>query len=601
LTPSATRIGVFGWGIVAPRSADVSSFERNLETAESWLEPFDGFGPDNFLVGRPEFRLEAHRPWLAERFAPSRFNQIQTKMGLPTQYAMGAFIQALEQNPGLEQELERLGPQAHVYVGTGVGDLPTIHDASLRLDRAQARWDRFWAQPERNAALRRFLADRERPPEPRTARAHPASGGRAGAASAATPWPGAAAPAPAGPPAVAAHALLDSNALGGASGVAIGMLVSAVEAEIAHDACHAPPPPHPAEVGADPDARADAERAWNRYWMARSSELAEYLEELRAIEGASVIGDVEAGKKSLIRQKRAANARLQERWGAPTPPWDDKLLANVIWNIHNTPASNISMIGRITGLTFAPVSACATFGVTLKLAINAIRLGQAKAVVIGAADPPPHPLLVGAFYNARVISADRDVSRPLTGMRGTHVSGGAAVWIVGDWDYMTSRGFRPIGLEPIAVGVSADAEHIITPSDEGPLAAIRSALAQAAVASSEVASWDLHATATPGDWQEVENLRRVLPESVLVTARKGTFGHGMGAAGGWELTAQYLGLARGRILPTPLREQDLNDEIAKLHRRFVFDRACPAPAGVVGKLSMGVGGVNACVLSRPIA
>ena len=458
---------------------------------------------------------------------------------MPTQYAMGAFIQALAQNPGLEAELERLGGEAHGYVGTGVGDLPTIYEASLRLDRAQARWDRFWANPARCEALRRHRAD--------------------GISASGTSRP-----------------------------------------------CSSPPHPEPpwaSSIPVDPtaldgEARADAERAWNSYWAARSEGLAEYLAELRAIEGADVVGEVDAGKKSLIRHKRAANNKLQEKWGAPVPPWDDKLLANVIWNIHNTPASNISMVGRITGFTFAPVGACATFGVTLRLAMNAIRLGQAKAVVIGAADPPPHPLLVGAFYNARVISADREVSRPLTGLRGTHVSGGAAVWIVGDLEHMTARGFRPLGLEPIAVGVSADAEHIITPSEDGPLQAIRGAIADAAIDPSEIGTWDLHATATPGDWQEVSNLRRVLPESVLVTARKGIFGHGMGAAGGWELTAQYLGLARGSLLPTPLPESDLNVEIAKIHRHFVFDSACAAPAGVVGKLSMGVGGVNACVLSR---
>jgi 3-oxoacyl-(acyl-carrier-protein) synthase len=550
LTQRTARVGVFGWGIVAPRSPDVSAFERNLEQGGSWLEPFCGFGPDNFLVGRPEFRLDVYRGWIAERFPAGRFNQIQTKMGFPTQYAMGAFIQALGQNPGLEQELRGLGTQAHVYVGTGVGDLPTFHEGSLRIDRGQARWDRFWADPARNSALRRHLAVRN----------------QATAAGDAQTAPGAA--------------------------------VAACGADATDPADS--PPPHPDTAAADPDARMDAERAWNRYWSARSPELAEYLRELRAIEGADVVGEVSAAKKSLIRQKRAANTRLQEKWGAPTPPWDDPLLANLIWNIHNTPASNISMIGGITGLTFAPVGACATFGITLKLAMDAIRRGEAKAVVIGAADPPPHQLLVGAFYNGRVISADGEVSRPLTGMRGTHVSGGAAIWIVGEWEHMTARGFQPLGLEPLAVGVSADAEHIITPSEEGPLTAMRSALSAAGVDASAIGTWDLHATATPGDWQEVENMRRVLPESVLVTARKGTFGHGMGASGGWELTAQYLGLARGRIFPTPLARADLNPEIAKIHQRFVFDCGCPAPHGVAGKLSMGVGGINACVLSRAL-
>jgi 3-oxoacyl-(acyl-carrier-protein) synthase len=152
------------------------------------------------------------------------------------------------------------------------------------------------------------------------------------------------------------------------------------------------------------------------------------------------------------------------------------------------------------------------------------------------------------------------------------------------------------------VGVSADADHIITPSKEGPNHAVRQALHKACVNVKEIASWDLHATATPGDYQEVENLREVVPSEVVVTARKGTFGHGMGVGGGWELTAQYLGYERGRLFPTVLRQDELNPEIARIHRDFVFDGGCASPAGgVAGKLSMGIGGINACVVSRPLA
>jgi 3-oxoacyl-(acyl-carrier-protein) synthase len=247
------------------------------------------------------------------------------------------------------------------------------------------------------------------------------------------------------------------------------------------------------------------------------------------------------------------------------------------------------------------VAACSTFGVALKLALDAIRRGEAKAVVLGAADPPPNTLSVGGFYCGRVIAADGEVSKPLTGLRGTHVAGGAAVWIVGDVAHMRARGFRPLGMEPLAVGVSSAADHNITPSRSGPLAAIRQALELAGAAPAEVLSWDLHATATPGDPQEVETLRSVLGEEVLMSARKGTFGHGMGACGGWELTAQYLGHAAGRIFPTPLRREELHPAIAAVHQRFVYDSAVEAPRGLAGKLSMGIGGVNACVLSRPWA
>jgi hypothetical protein len=73
----------------------------------------------------------------------------------------------------------------------------------------------------------------------------------------------------------------------------------------------------------------------------------------------------------------------------------------------------------------------------------------------------------------------------------------------------------------------------------------------------------------------------------------------MGVAGGWELTAQYLGYAQGRVYPTPLSEGELNQMIGGVHRRFVFDRPLEVGSCPVGKLSMGVGGINACVLSRP--
>lgn len=518
-----TRIGVFGWGVVAPRSKDIEAFERHLESKESWLRPYDGFGPSNFLVGQPDFDFTDYKPWIETRFPPSRFSQITEKMDMPAQFAIAAFIQALGQNPGIEQVLHELGSQAHVYVGTGLGALGTIESVSLQLHRAQRRWDRFWAAPERNEPLRRYLAG-EGAPE--------------GAA----------------------------------------------------------PPVDPATL---PDEdREETEEQWWHFWAAHSPELQVFLAEMREIESLAVQGTVETGKLGLIKEKQRRINRMLKAWACPSPPWRE-VPANLLWNIHNAPAAQISMMGRITGLTFAPVAACATFGVTLKLAIDAIRRGEAKAVVIGATDPPPLRLMVGAFHNARVGAADGSVSKPMTGLRGTHVGGGAAIWIVGDLDFLRAKGFHTVGMEPLAVGVSSDAEHIITPSKTGPTTAIVQALDAAGVAPGEIGSWDLHATATPGDYLEVENMRSILHEDVLVTARKGTFGHGMGASGGWELTAQYLGYQRGVIFPTPLARTELNPEIARVHERFAFNEGCPVPEGAAGKLSMGVGGINACVISRP--
>ena len=340
-----------------------------------------------------------------------------------------------------------------------------------------------------------------------------------------------------------------------------------------------------------------AQMCWNNFWQGRADELDRYLEDLAAIESLTLDGGIETSKLNTIREKEKRRLRLREKWSAPEPPWS--ISANVIWNLHNTPASQISILGKFHGLAFAPVAACSTFGVALHLAMNAIRSGEAKAVVIGATDPPPHPLTVGAFYSGRVLSADAHLSNPLARLQGTHVAGGSVVWIVGDLDHFQSKGFHPLGMEPIAVGVSSDAHHIVTPSEEGPRLAVTQALSAAGSTAGEVGTWDLHATATPGDFAEVSNMRSIFPESVLVTARKGTFGHGMGAGGGWELTAQYLGYMQGKLFPTPLSEEQLNPEIKKLHGSFVFRDECTFPERLAGKLSMGIGGINACVLSDP--
>ena len=521
------RVGIFGWGVVAPRSPDIETFAKNLDSSESWLEPFNGFGPDNFLVGYPQFDFSVYRPWVDERFKPNRFGQLESKMGLPVQFAIGSFIQALGQNPGLEDELKRLGTQTHVYVGTGLGDFLTQYDECLALYRAQRHWNRFWSRPEHNSLRRRFEA---------------------------------------------------------------GETV----AELADVTLPAEP-----DSATDLDHRDAVEDTWWGFWTALSPELRQYLDEQREIEGLAVQGSVESGKLALMKEKGRRLRRLQEKWQAPLPPWQ-AVSSNMIWNIDNIAAAQITMLGKITGMSLAVGAACSTFGVTLKLALDAIRRGEAKAVVIGATDPPPSPLTVGAFYSARVISADAQVSKPLTELRGTHIAGGSVVWILGDMEHMTGLGFRPLGLEPVAVGVTSDADHIITPSQEGPTTAMQMALDAASTDGGDIVSWDLHATATPGDFNEVEMVRQMMSEDVLVTARKGTFGHGMSAGGGWELTAQYLGYERGAMYPTALAESELNREIGAVHGKFVFDTSCAAPVGAVGKMSMGVGGINAAVVSRPL-
>jgi 3-oxoacyl-(acyl-carrier-protein) synthase len=108
----------------------------------------------------------------------------------------------------------------------------------------------------------------------------------------------------------------------------------------------------------------------------------------------------------------------------------------------------------------------------------------------------------------------------------------------------------------------------------------------------------MHATATPGDWSELQNLLSVFPESTAFTARKGTFGHGMSVCGGWELTAQHLGFSKGELLPVNLSTDEIHDQIRPYYRCLVQDEGRPTEGDVAGTINMGVGGINACVICK---
>jgi len=516
---SKKRLGIFGWGVVAPKSPTIEAFARNLERPGTWLSPFREYGQSNFLVGYPEFDFELYRNWFDARFAPSKFPQLKEKMGPVVQYALGAFIQSLSQNQGLEAYLQSLDTRCHIYIGTGLGDLTVQHEQSLRYEKARRRWDEFWSAPERCRPLREHL------------------GGRSDAGA----------------------------------------------------------PPSPAKHPVGSEDWIDAKRVWNAYWASKSDSLTEYLAEARAIQAEAVPPSSGSAKLGSIRQKLSGIRALNKKWGCPAEPWSS-VSPNLLWNIANIAASQVSMAGRIHGPAYAPVAACASFGVAIKMAWDAIQLGEATAVVIGMSDPPPTEVSISAFYNANVLSADSDVSRPLTGLKGTHVSGGSCVWIVGDAEALAAKGFRPLGLEIVAVGTSSDAHHIITPSKGGPQLAIRDALRD--IPLRQITNWDMHATATPGDTTEVEISMEMLHPDVVFSARKGTFGHGMSVGGGWELTAQHLGMVRGKLLPVTITDEEIHADVRIRNAKFVDVRGCAVGKGYGGKLSMGIGGINSCVISR---
>jgi 3-oxoacyl-[acyl-carrier-protein] synthase II len=522
---SVRRIGVYGWGVVAPGARNVHALHALLRAGGTALA-LSGraeFGHGLFAVGNPDFSFDEYGAWIAERHGDAYAARMRSKMGDNVQFAVGAMIQALECDGRLEALLRELDDACHVYVGSGVGDLPESYRATAALERATRAWNEFWAHPSRCASRRRF--ERERV-------------------------------APAG----------------------------------------APPPPDPSSLPIDSVVRFDAVAARDAYWASCSEELTNFLRDIATVERLDADEDGD-GKAHLggIRKRLRAYRALVQSVGCPEPPWT-AVDPRLIWNVQNAAAAQITMLLGVHGAAWAPVGACATFGVALKCGRDAILRGEAKVAVVGTTDPRPDPALTGAFHQARVMPAGGEVNLPFTSLRGTHLSGGSCVWIIGDAAWCRERGLRPIGGYVEAVALSSDAEHIITPSKSGPKRALARAFEEAQISASDVALIDLHATGTPGDMNELALVDKFITDRTQITARKGQLGHGMANAGGWELTALALGLSEGTALSTGIAAERVHPRLRAGHRIVGVGAALDSGVGV--KLMLGLGGITACVVLR---
>lgn len=521
------RVSLYGVGVVSPGAANLREFLSLVQEGKPALSPIEEL-QGAFLIGQPKFDFEVYRDWISQRHAPNKFSQLSDKGMSHVRMAIGTSIDALESNPGLEQALKKIDPRVYVCYGSGFGDLQAYFNGHDEYKAAERAWQKFWAHPERCAALAEHIRG------------------------------------------------------------------TRVDAE-------APPSPTTFEI--DSPERAAAWDAWNTYWSKKSDGLQDYLREFNEMESITIGADVANDKLNVIRAKAKAKKALQDKWKHPVPPWE-AVNANMLWNLPNAPAAQVSMLHGIHGVSYASIGACATFGLVLRQAVDGIRTGDYDAAVIGTTDLPPPPEMVAGFNAAKVLAAGCDVGVPLCNLRGTHVAGGACTWILAADDVMEQLGQKSLGIEILGVGLSSDAEHIITPSLEGPKLCIRDAFAQAGISPEQVNTWDMHATGTPGDWSEFKLIDN-LPASTIITARKGIFGHGMSTCGGWELTAQLLSTRKSGKLYTltasGIPADRIHPSIRDVGRTLATDKpmTVEAPNGLIcGKLSMGIGGISSCVLSK---
>jgi nodulation protein E len=264
-------------------------------------------------------------------------------------------------------------------------------------------------------------------------------------------------------------------------------------------------------------------------------------------------------------------------------------------SMYNAAASAVSTKFNAKGLSYAVVSACASSAHAIGLAAQAIRAGQADAVLAGGADAPITFGIVRAWEALRVLAVDNEhpekACRPFSADRkGLVLAEGAAVLVLESMENAQRRGAEILG-EIVGFGATSDAGHVTDPSADGATRAIRLALADARL--ERVDYINAHGTGTrANDPTETAAIRAVFgTDPPPASSTKSLHGHAMGASGAIEIGSSLLALRDGFLPPTINLDQP--DPACDLD--YVPNEPREAQAESFLSNSFGFGGMNAVV------
>lgn len=271
----------------------------------------------------------------------------------------------------------------------------------------------------------------------------------------------------------------------------------------------------------------------------------------------------------------------------------------------NAGGAQIAIRHRILGPVVTHASACGSSGVAIGEAARAIADGYLDIALAGGAEAPLTASLVGVFDGTRALAPPdpSDVTRsckPFAANRAGLVLGeGAAFLVLESAQRAGKRNARCLGYVT-GYGVSCDAHHIGMPQTEGQAAALRAALADAAIEPDDLDYLNAHATATQGgDVIEANAIRAVFgdsAESVPVSSTKAVHGHLLGATSALELLITVVAMNNSLLPATAhLDEIDPRCKLNHVARSPIANR----PIRRAMSFSCGFGGTNvALVVSR---
>jgi len=269
--------------------------------------------------------------------------------------------------------------------------------------------------------------------------------------------------------------------------------------------------------------------------------------------------------------------------------------------------AGISLLTRrydIRGYATSVHTACASGGQALGTAMKLIRRGAVDRALAGGFDSMISPIGLSGFCLLSAVSPDNDTperaSRPFDATRNGFLLGeGAGFLVLEEWELARRRGAR-IYAELAGDGNSLSSYRITDspPDGDGPIQAMRAALADARASPKEVDYLNAHGTSTGmNDRSETAATHAVFGDDVMrvnVSSTKSSMGHLIAAAGAVEVAVCALAVQRGAMpINANLVERDVDCDL-----NFVVGEAKRAPVRVAMSNSFGFGGSNSCVVVR---
>jgi 3-oxoacyl-[acyl-carrier-protein] synthase II len=231
-------------------------------------------------------------------------------------------------------------------------------------------------------------------------------------------------------------------------------------------------------------------------------------------------------------------------------PWLAALAAHQL----NGPGDEVARRLGLGGPVESFSAACASGGMALGAALDALRDGEVEVALAGGSDALCQ-LTYAGFNALRAVDPER--CRPFRGERqGLNIGEGAGVVVMERRSHARLRGARELAVV-LGAGATCDAHHMTAPHPrgEGASRAILRALEDAGVPAEAVDFVNAHGTGTPqndvAEWAALERIFGARAASLPVTSTKGSVGHLLGSSGAIEAVATIACLLAGRVHPTP--------------------------------------------------